>query len=126
MLCELELPWPPSTNHYKSVGRMVTTKSGKIYQQRVNSIETQQFFCDVYNLIRKKRLPCFKNERLDIEIWLHAPDNRKIDLDNRLKVLLDALQQAKLYADDNQIDKLLVVRKEIIKKGRVDIILKSI
>lgn len=39
------------------------------------------------------------------------PDRRRRDLDNIQKAVLDALQHANLYRDDNQIDFLLTQRK---------------
>lgn len=56
--------------------------------------------------------------RLRVNIQLYPPDRRVIDIDNRLKSLLDAMQNAGLYGNDSQIDELHVMRAEIIKAGK--------
>jgi crossover junction endodeoxyribonuclease RusA len=50
-----------------------------------------------------------------------APDNRCRDLDNILKALQDALQDAGVYNDDHQIDDLRVTRTAPQKPGWVDV-----
>lgn len=49
-------------------------------------------------------------DRLFIEIEAYPPDKRRRDLDNIFKSLLDSLQHAGVYEDDNQIDKILISR----------------
>lgn len=56
--------------------------------------------------------------RLSLCITIHMRDKRKSDLDNRLKACLDAMQHAGFFADDEQIDELIVRRGEIIKGGK--------
>ena len=45
------------------------------------------------------------------------PDQKKLDLDNYMKVLIDALQHSDLIADDSLIDQLLIYRWEVVKYG---------
>ena len=40
-------PWPPSVNHYKKVGQLITTKKGKTFQTRVNTQATKTFYYEV-------------------------------------------------------------------------------
>ncbi len=118
----LELPWPPSVNNYKVVGRMVTTSNGKLYQQKKNSPETMKFYCDVHNLVLSLRLKgAFKGSDrvLGVSIGLHPPDNKRRDIDNGIKIILDSLQRAFLFEDDYYITRLFVERKDIIKNGLV-------
>ena len=48
--------------------------------------------------------------KLSVAILASPPDNKRRDLDNLLKSLLDALQHAGVYKDDNQIDQLQIAR----------------
>ena len=61
--------------------------------------------------------PHFPDERLEVKVYLHPPNRRKFDVDNRLKPLLDALETANLYKNDNQIDKLTVIRGDVVPEG---------
>jgi len=53
--------------------------------------------------------------RLIVVISLHAPTRRKYDLDNRCKALLDSLEEAGVFLNDEQIDVLAVRRGEYFK-----------
>ena len=56
-----------------------------------------------------------ENVRLSVLINAYPPDRRKRDLDNILKSLLDALQHARVYPDDSQIDRLTIIRNEALE-----------
>lgn len=127
MKLTLDLPWPPSVNHYKRGGSVVRTKSGQLYQQRVNTNETKQFYFDVYiiaknainsgeNLWKKSLLD---NEYFAIKIYASPPDKKKRDIDNILKVLLDSLVRASVIEDDSFIRKLYVEKIAPEKGGKV-------
>jgi crossover junction endodeoxyribonuclease RusA len=112
-MIELTLPYAPSVNHYKTVGRLTRTKTGKLYQQRINSSETHTYYHQVWGIVKLRQLESFKAARLKMDVGIYPPDHRKRDIDGILKVLLDSLQRAGLYDDDNQIDRLLVTRHEV-------------
>ena len=57
--------------------------------------------------------------RLSVEIELYPPTRHKIDIDNRIKALLDVMQHAGVNQDDSQIDRILIERREIEKGGAV-------
>ena len=59
--------------------------------------------------------------RLSVNVMLHAPNRRKFDIDNRIKPLLDAMQFAGVYPDDEAIDHLTIKRGKIIKGGKVTV-----
>lgn len=118
-MIEIELPWPPSVNHYKQLGRLVQTKSGKIFQARVNSDVTKKYFLEVLVAIKQRGVKSFHSSTISVEVYVYPPDKRKRDIDGILKVLLDAMQHAGLYDDDVQIARLYVERRDIIKKGKV-------
>lgn len=106
----IDLPYPPSINHYyKYTGRgIVLGPKGVKYRH------------DAYYLLHKHK-QYFKDKRLAVTINLHCPDKRKRDLDNVLKCILDSMQHAGVYDDDNQIDMLTIIRRPNIKGGLVQI-----
>jgi Holliday junction resolvase RusA-like endonuclease len=120
----LVLPWPPSVNHYKKVGAIIRTKNGKLYQKRVNTNETKLFYFQVWQQIKmgialnRMDLPIDSTIDLGVDVYLYPPSERRYDADNRLKVLLDSLVNAKVIEDDSQITRLLVQKMSIISGGQ--------
>jgi len=123
MIYELKLPWPPSVNSYKKVGRIVKTKSGKLYQQRRNTVYTEKFYFDTYILSKQSMPPEWPkfddSATFSVQVYAYPPDNKKRDLDNILKVLIDGLVRAHVIKDDSQISRLYVEKCEIIDGGQV-------
>lgn len=122
-MIELILPYPPSLNHYKNIGRLTQTKTGKLYQQKINSPQTKRYMFEVWLMVQQKKakegLKSFDSEEISLEVYVHSPDKRKRDLDNILKVTIDSLENAGLFNDDSQICRLIVERREIIKNGQL-------
>lgn len=58
-----------------------------------------------------------KTDRIRLDILACPPDRRKRDLDNILKALIDSLQHASIYNDDNQIDIIRIERAALIGVG---------
>lgn len=112
---KITLPYPPSVNHYwGQVGsKKFLGKKGKEFREAV--------IIAVYNA-RQGAL----NGRLHMEVYLYPPDNRKRDVDNILKPLLDALEHASVYENDSQIDKLCVTRMEVAKDGYCEVTISEI
>lgn len=85
------LPWPPSANrywrHYR--GRMVVSAEAKAYQELA--------WVDAWAAGLRPI-----DEPVGLECVFCPPDQRRRDLDNCLKVLIDALQGV-AYHDDRQI-----------------------
>ena len=110
----LELPLPPSMNHYWRWGgrRMLISRAGREYRELV------------IQMLAGRRSPALTG-RLDVAIAVHPPSRRAIDLDNRLKSLLDALEHAQVYRNDSQIDRLEVVRAGIVPGGQVVVEIKE-
>jgi Holliday junction resolvase RusA-like endonuclease len=122
---ELDLPWPPSVNHYKKVGRIVKTKTGKLYQQRKNTCHTDKFYFDTY-ILHKQSMPSewlkFANSEtiaFEVSVYLYPPNTSRYDIDNNLKVLFDGLVRAKVIKDDSQITRLHVQKMDNIQNGKV-------
>jgi crossover junction endodeoxyribonuclease RusA len=61
--------------------------------------------------------------RLMVTIRLFAPTRRAYDVDNRIKALLDALQHAGCFADDEAIDELQVARGPVQKGGAAKVLI---
>ena len=57
--------------------------------------------------------------KLKVLVMVYPPDNRRRDLDNIFKALLDAIEHAGVYVNDNQICDLQAVRCDVIKGGQV-------
>lgn len=104
MNIELHLPWPPTINSYyghKPMKRRVINyikPAGKKYRQDVESAIVEQ--------VGYLHL----DDKLFVEVVLYPPDERKRDLDNYMKALLDACTHANLWFDDDQIDQLHIYR----------------
>ena len=86
---------------------MVIGKEGKAFKQAVQE----------YVLVNK--VPKFRDRKLKITMVISPRDKRKIDIDNRIKAVLDALQKADVFHDDFQVDHLEMIRGEIIKGGQL-------
>jgi crossover junction endodeoxyribonuclease RusA len=107
-MIELELPYPPSANHYYRVhrGRILISREGRAYRWKVGL---------VLAVSRIKPLDG------DLEMWIEAypPDRRRRDADNLLKSTLDSMEHGGLYHNDSQIKKLHVEIMEPVKGGRL-------
>jgi len=97
----LELPYPPTVNHYwrrLPSGKVVVGSAGRTFR----------------TIVRLKTARCRTRlaGRLRVDIWLVAPRCRRhYDVDNCLKAILDALERAEVYLDDEQIEDLRVRRR---------------
>lgn len=104
----LELPYPPSVNHYyqHGKGRMWIGAKGKAYREQV------------WAILKQKKIKPFEG-KLCLDIYVYPPDKRKRDADNTQKCLFDALQHGGLYMDDYQVAKFCVTRLEPVKGGKI-------
>ena len=102
-MIELELPPPPSINHYyRHVGpRVLISRLGRQYRELVNQ------------RLRFARIEKMQGP-LALRLDFYPPDRRRRDLDNLFKCLLDALQYAGAYSDDNQIVQITATKREVM------------
>ncbi|GIV04143.1 MAG: crossover junction endodeoxyribonuclease rusA [Nitrospiraceae bacterium] len=103
----IELPYPPSINHYwRRVGyRTLISREGRRFRQRVLAI-----------LAALGVEPL--TGRLAVQVEVFPPDGRRRDIDNVQKALLDALQHGGAYADDSQIVQLAIEKREPVEGGK--------
>lgn len=106
-MLDLELPYPPSVNHYwRRVGaRTLISRGGRAFREAVCSI-----------LAARGVRPL--DGALVVEVVIYPPDKRRRDIDNVQKALLDALQHGGAYGDDSQIVRLFIEKGEPLEGGK--------
>jgi crossover junction endodeoxyribonuclease RusA len=77
----------------------------------------KEFKLQVQDYVIENAVPKMGQKRLEMQVTLYPRDRRKQDIDNRIKALWDALTDAGVFDDDEQIDVLMVQRGEIRKGG---------
>lgn len=104
----LELPFPPSLNHYyRHLGHVtLISRRGRAYREAVMAL-----------LAVQKIEPL--SGPLDLVVELFPPDRRKRDADNFHKCLSDALQHAGVFHDDSQVVHLEIWKHDPVKGGKV-------
>jgi len=112
----LSLPLPPSVNSYRTVyrGMMRLSKEGRAFKAAVS------------DYVVEYKVPKLGDSKLRVSMVLFPRDKRKIDIDNRIKAVLDALQDAGVFNDDFQVDELSIVRGKTIKGGAIRVLIEQI
>jgi crossover junction endodeoxyribonuclease RusA len=115
MQTSFSLPYPPSMNTYwrNFRGRTVISKNGREFREAVI-----QFVID-------NNIPKFGDKKLKLTLILRPRDKRKIDIDNRIKAVLDALEHAGVFDDDFQVDHIEMIRGENIKGGLLHVVIEE-
>jgi crossover junction endodeoxyribonuclease RusA len=108
MPVSLQLPYPPSINHYFSYyqGRPILSKEARSYRQQVRKLAIDHHWKPLLG-------------PLAVRIDITPPDDRRRDCDNVQKSILDALQHAGLFWDDSQVVWLLSIKHATEAKGRI-------
>lgn len=107
-----EFPYPPSVNHYwgQRGNRRYVTKRG------------MDFRASVAGKVSEIAQDTITHE-IHAFVCLYPPDKRRRDLDNPMKALLDAMQEAGVYEDDCLIKKLTIEMREPIKGGKCCVVI---
>ncbi len=110
-MIKLTLPFPPTLNHMwgQSGHRKFLKKSAHQFREKV-----QEEVIDKSAKI---------HGRLAIFIALYAPTRRLYDIDNRCKAVLDALQHCGVFEDDEQVDFIWLVRRDVVKGGMCKVVI---
>ena len=103
------LPFPPSSNRYwrNYRGHMVKSDEARTYQQEAKILARVAGVFPVETALVKVKLAFFR------------PAKRG-DLDNRIKILLDALQGI-AYEDDSQVKEIHAVMNDDKRNPRVEV-----
>ena len=112
----ITLPWPPSVNRYwrhpstgRLAGRHLISSDGRKYREQVAAMTMLQTNAHYAG-------------SLIVDITANRPDNRRRDLDNLLKAILDSLTHAGIWGDDSQIIDLRIKWGEkVVPDGSVEI-----
>lgn len=115
-MIRLELPWPPSMNRYwrHYQGRTLISRAGRQYKK------------DVSEIVMLSGAARNLDGRLKVEIVAYPPDKRPRDIDNLLKAILDALEKAGVFINDNRIDDLCIRRGEVEQGGRIIVTIEEV
>ena len=125
LLLELEFPvlldlefegLPPTVNHiYRGAkGWRYLTQETRNFQERITALLREQW--------RNKKSytgPVF------LSIFFYPDNERRWDIDNRVKALQDCLEKAGIIANDTQINALYVTRVDGKKKAATRIVLRE-
>jgi crossover junction endodeoxyribonuclease RusA len=106
-MIRLTIPFAPSANHshHYGSGRKFLSKKTKDFRERV-----QEVVIDA-----KARI----EGRIAVFYAIYPPDRRHRDIGNLEKQTTDALMLAGVFDDDEQIDFILMVRREVVKGGMI-------
>lgn len=106
-MLHFDLPYPPSVNHYwRRVGaRVFISRAGRLFRERVCAVLAAR---QVHPLAGP----------LSVQIEIFPPDNRRRDIDNISKALLDALEHGGAYFNDSQIVSMSIKKREVVPEGR--------
>lgn len=114
----LELPWPPTANHY--TGYRVAGSKEKPFVQAYPTSQAKEFHRNVQAIVMRDRAAKNWSCPLKLSVWTYPPDRRKRDTSNLFKMLEDALQRAGVFEDDYQIAEHHAWRTgQVVKDGMV-------
>lgn len=110
LLEQVELPYPPSVNHYWVSGR----RNGRPVRYLS---EKARIFKQAVALLCGRKNPFSGRVGVRVEVW--TPDRKTRDLDNLLKGINDSITGAGVILDDSQIDEIEMCRRGVHRGGKV-------
>ena len=111
------LPLPPVGINHAYLPRK-TKKSGYYRKRELKDWEDECLW-----LLKKKKVKPVKIQEsgnLCVNLCFYYENNR-IDIDSRIKFVLDVLERSGLYANDRQITDLIVAKRIVKEEPRVEI-----
>ncbi|OHB48034.1 MAG: hypothetical protein A2Y10_08680 [Planctomycetes bacterium GWF2_41_51] len=111
----IELPYPPSVNHYFK-------RRGKQTFIGADGIMFRRKVCLALMAARVSPMAGM----LAMKVRAYPPDRRKRDIDNIQKPLLDALEKGRAFFNDCQIKHLTTVMREPISGGKTIVTIRTI
>ena len=106
----LTLPEPPSANRYWRTFR----------GRAVKSAEARAFVATVHGLAKAAKIKPITTGPVAVDItWVRG--RKAGDLDNRLKIVLDALGKGLCYKDDRQITEITMHRQDGTAPGKLEV-----
>ena len=111
-MISIELPFPPSANHFM----------GQRCGKRFLSAKTRLFRQEVSDRVSALNVAP-STQALEVFIALYPPDKRKRDIDNYIKQTFDALQHAGVFEDDSQVYHLDVIKHSPVKGGKCKVVI---
>jgi len=107
----IKLPWPPTVNTYYTIarGRKILSAKGRAFKKEAAAWMYEQN-------VEKGREGAYS-----VMIHVRPPDNRKRDIDNLIKPLLDSLVEYGVLPDDSMIFDLRIQRFDPVKGGEVSL-----
>ena len=112
----LKLPYPPSMNAYwlASGHRRYISKRGQLFKQAV------------VNYVLEWKTPKLGTVPIEVTVWIHPRSKKLMDIDNCLKPILDACQDAGIFEDDVQVQELHVYRGKAVKGGGCTVMIEEL
>jgi len=114
---KFDLPFPPTLNDYYGCNR----HGGK----RIKNAGLD-YRIKVHNVVREQDIRLKLEDKLHVTVILHMPDKRRRDLDNYMKALLDSCTESKVWLDDSQIDRLFILRGDVVPHGAVEMVVQTV
>lgn len=130
----LRLPYPPSVNNYWGERPVKSKRTRKWIVIKYLTAQARQFQKDTQNAVYEQLgIPPKLRGRLAVIVYQYygprehdGHSGTAQDIDNCIKPLFDAMENARVYVNDSQIDEMLVVKKRRAAIGRVEVIIKTI